>query len=201
MKDGGEAAEAKKNRLAEAVREVKNRAADRDDVVVELREASRSRLELLAAELAPVFADVPEDVDLFDFAISSGLQPRLWIDAVAHVDLARDRRTFRFVRDTRAGRVVLAESHAMPPVVDAVTTYVAERIVERERALDGTAAPVAVLPPTEAAPAEEWAAPAAPSRGNGFMSALGVLGFGVLFGLGLATVVFWDRLSATMFGG
>ena len=71
--------------LADAIRDVKNAAADRDDVVVELREASRMRLDLLAAELAPVFADVPADIDLFDFTISSGLQPRLWIDAVSHV--------------------------------------------------------------------------------------------------------------------
>ena len=56
------------------------------------------RLELLAAELAPVFADVPDDVDIFDFAVSSGLQPRLWIDAVSHVAMGRDRRTYRFLQ-------------------------------------------------------------------------------------------------------
>ena len=100
---------AQARRLADVIREVKNAAADRDDVVVELREASRTRLELMAAELAPLFAEVPADIDLFDFTISSGLQPRLWIDAVSHVAMARDRRTYRFVKDTRAGRVVLAE--------------------------------------------------------------------------------------------
>jgi hypothetical protein len=96
--------------LAAAIREVKNAAADRDDVVIEMREAERMRLELLAAELAPMIAEVPQDVDLFDFAISSGLQPRFWIDAVSFVGMGRDKRTFRFVRDTRLGRVVLAES-------------------------------------------------------------------------------------------
>ena len=70
-------------RLSDAIRDVKNAAADREDVVVELREATRMRLQLLAAELAPVFAEVPDDIDTFDFAISSGLQPRLWIDSVA----------------------------------------------------------------------------------------------------------------------
>ena len=58
-------------RLADAIRDVKNAAADREDVVVELREAQKVRLELLAAELAPIFADVPADAG-FDFAISSG---------------------------------------------------------------------------------------------------------------------------------
>src|SRR4051812_8494537 len=98
------------SRLGEAIREVKNAVADRDDVVVELREAQRMRLELLAAELAPIIIDVPDDAG-FDFAISSGLQPRLWVDAVSLVAMGRDRRLYRFVRDTRLGRVVLAESH------------------------------------------------------------------------------------------
>ena len=115
---------------------MKNAAADREDVVVELREAQKMRLELLAAELVPVFADVPADAG-FDFAISSGTQPRLWIDAVSHVTMGRDRRTYRFLRDTRLGRVVLAESLEIKPVADQVTRYIAERIVERQRMIDG----------------------------------------------------------------
>ena len=99
MSDAGEKAVAPDNvrRLADAVRDVKNAAADRGEVVVELREAQRTRLELLAAELKPVFDEVPAEIDSFDFAISSGLQPRLWIDAVSHVTMGRDRRTYRFL--------------------------------------------------------------------------------------------------------
>jgi hypothetical protein len=196
MTNGGD----KAGRLAQAVREVKNRLADRDDVVVELREASRVRLEMLAAELAPVFAEVPDGVDFFDFAVSSGLQPRLWVDAVAHVDLARDRRTYRFVRDTRLGPVVLAENHATAPVVEAVTAYVAERLVERERALEGVGLPApapreaVAQTTTGSAPADEGTLPEAPRR-SGFAAALGVLALGGLFGLGLAVVLFWDQLA------
>ena len=129
----------------DAIRDVKNAAADREDVVVELREAQKMRLELLAAELAPVFADVPADAG-FDFAISSGMQPRLWIDAVSHVTMGRDRRTYRFLRDTRLGRVVLAESLDIKPVADQVTRYIAERIVERQRMIDGDVEPVLAAP-------------------------------------------------------
>src|SRR5690606_3928977 len=68
-------------RLSQAIREIKNANADRGDVVVELREATRMRLELLAQELVDVFEEVPAEDDQFDFAISSGLQPRLWIDS------------------------------------------------------------------------------------------------------------------------
>ncbi|MCR9123485.1 MAG: hypothetical protein NXH91_14570 [Phyllobacteriaceae bacterium] len=121
-------------RLVDAVRQVKIAAAERNDVVVDMKEADRARLEILAQELRPVFDDVPADDERFDFAISSGLQPRLWIDATAHVMMGRDRRTYRFVRDTRLGRTILAEATAVEPVVSAVTTYIAERLHEREMA-------------------------------------------------------------------
>ena len=61
----------------------------------------------------------------------------MWIDAVSHVTMGRDRRLYRFLKDTRLGRVVLAESHDMKPVADQVIRYVAERIVERDRMLHG----------------------------------------------------------------
>ncbi|THF56130.1 hypothetical protein [Ollibium composti] len=186
-------------KLSDAVREVKNALADRDDVVVDLREAHRMRLDLLAAELAPVFADVPADNDSFDFAVSSGLQPRLWIDAVTHVAMGRDRRTYRFLKDTRIGRVVLAESADMKTVADHVTRYVAERVVERERLMEGGAEPAAGLSRptvTEAEPPMQLA-----GQGNaGFwptvFSTLGVVTAGALVGLALAALLFWDRLSA-----
>src|SRR5437868_6523899 len=130
MKDAGEKIDPSR-KLSDAIRDVKNAFADRDDVVVDMREAHRMRFDLLAAELAPVFADVPSDMDNFDFVVSSGLQPRLWIDAVSHVAMGRDRRTYRFLKDTRIGRVVLAESTDLKPVADAVTRYVAERSEER----------------------------------------------------------------------
>ena len=123
--------------LDEAIREVRINAAERGDVVVELREASRARMELLAAELEPTIQSVPADDDQFDFALSSGQNPRLFVDATAHIGLARDRMTYRFVRDSRLGRVVLEESRDLKVVADRVTRYVAERIVERQRMMDG----------------------------------------------------------------
>lgn len=138
-------------RLSDAIRDAKNIAADRDDVVVDMREASRIRLEILAAELEDVFAEVPAEDSMFDFAISSGLQPRLWIDAVAHVAMGRDKRSYRFVRDSRAGRVVLAETHDVNQAAEAVTRYIAERVVERERLLDGNVEPLMKAEPGTAA--------------------------------------------------
>lgn len=188
-------------RLSDAIRDVKNAAADRDDVVVDMREAHRMRLELLAADLAPVFADVPADIDMFDFAVSSGLQPRLWIDAVSHVAMGRDRRTYRFLKDTRVGRVVLAESTSMKPVADQVTRYVAERIVERQRMMEGGAEPAAALPAKP--PVYEAEAPLfQDTRKHGTtssaMSNLGLVAAGALVGLLVSAAIFWDRIAAML---
>ena len=168
--------------LSHAVRDVKNALADREDVVVDMRDAHRMRLELLAAELAAVFADVPDD------------------DAVSHVAMGRDRRTYRFLKDTRVGRVVLAESSDMKPVADKVTRYIAERIVERQRMLDG--ATEAAAPARNAVP-EALAPLHAPKRSK-IWAALGtglaLIAAGALFGLGISAVLFWDKVSAILFG-
>lgn len=204
------------HRLSDAIRAAKNAAADRDDVVVDMRDAERMRLELLAAELAPVIAEVPDEIDLFDFAISSGLQPRFWIDSVSHVGMGRDKRSYRFVKDARNGRVVLAESPDIRPVADAVTRYVAERIVERERMMEG-GAPVAYRPkveespetrPVQAAavtradvdpgPAVGATAEAAKARSGGWKAALWGLAIFLLGGLAGFSVMatqWWDQIT------
>jgi hypothetical protein len=178
-------------RLSEAIREVKNAAADRDDVVVEIRDASRVRLELLAQELQPVFDAVPVENDWFDFAISSGLQPRLWIDAISHVTLGRDRRTYRFLADTRLGRTVLAESPEIKPVADQVTRYVAERMVERQRLVEGTVEPVARL-----ATRAKWGSVYRPRRGwRALLHSSLLVAAGAFVGIVFAVAFFWDRLA------
>src|SRR6516164_8340152 len=136
-------------RLRDALRQARIEAADRTGVVVDLRDAEVARLEILNDALDPLFAQVPDHVDLFDRGISQGETPRLWIDVVAHVLMGRDKRIYRFVQDTRYGRIVLAESHDVPVIVKAVTDYVARRMVEREHALVATPAvpPVAAREP------------------------------------------------------
>jgi hypothetical protein len=160
-------------RLRDALRQARIEAADRAGVVVDLRDAEVARLEILNEALDPLFAQVPDTVDLFDRGISQGDTPRLWIDVVAHVLMGRDKRIYRFVQDTRFGRIVIAESHEVAAIVDAVTDYVARRMIEREHALVATPAP----------------APAAtekPRRSRFWTFALGfVVGAIALFGLAL----------------
>jgi hypothetical protein len=122
-------------RLREALRQARIESAERTGVIVDLRDAEIARLERLDEALDPLFAEIPDDIDMFDRGIGRGGPPRLWIDAVAHIDMGRDKRTYRFVQDGRYGRKILAESAEVGDLVEATTKYVARRIIEREQAL------------------------------------------------------------------
>src|ERR1700732_3171810 len=130
--------DARPMRLRDALRKARIEAADRTGVVVDLRDAEVARLEILNEALDPLFAQIPDTVDLFDRGISQGDTPRLWIDVVAHVVMGRDKRIYRFVQDTRFGRIVMPESPDVAGIVPAVTDYVSARTVEREHALVAT---------------------------------------------------------------
>jgi hypothetical protein len=128
--------------LKDAMRQARIASAERSGVVVDLRDAELARLELLNEGLDTLFEEIPSGVELFDRGISQGDTPRLWIDAVSHVVMGRDKRHYRFVMDGRYGRKLLAESTHIPDVVDAVTRYVAGRLIERERALTDNSIPL-----------------------------------------------------------
>ncbi len=122
-------------RLKVAVRQARIEVAERTSVVVDLRDAEAARLEILNEALDPIFAEIPPGIDLFDRGISRGDTPRLWLDAVVHVMMGHDKRVYRLVQDTSYGRRILEESGEVGPIVDAVTRYIARRLVERERSL------------------------------------------------------------------
>jgi len=109
-------------RLREALRKARVDQAERVGTVVDLQDAELARLELLNEALDPLFEEIPASIDLFDRGISRG-------------ETGRDKRVYRFLQDTRHGRKVLAETGNAVEAVDAVTRYVAQRMVERERAL------------------------------------------------------------------
>ena len=144
-----------KRTLTDAMRAIRIDEAERTGVVVALREADLARLEMLHDRLKPVLAEVPQGLDLFDVGITPGATPRLWIDMIAFVEVGRDRRTYRFLQDTRNGRRVMVESDDAGAVADRVTAYVARRLIERERLLalpPAATEPPAVLPPADLPP-------------------------------------------------
>jgi hypothetical protein len=130
-------------RLKEAMRQARVELAERSAVIVDMRNAEIARLELLDEALAPIFAEIPPGIELFDRGVVPGDPPRLWVDMIAHVVMGRDKRVYRFVQDTQYGRRVLAESGDIDDLVAAVTRYVARRLVERERMLEGDSALIA----------------------------------------------------------
>ena len=132
------ATETKETRVANltgAMRRARLANAERSGVLADLRDAEIARLEILRDHLEPVLAQAPKDCDLFDIGVSHGDRPRLFIDHVGFVEMGRDRRTYRFLQDTRHGRVTIGESDNVATVVEAITEYIAHRLIERERAL------------------------------------------------------------------
>lgn len=198
-------AEATPPSLKSAVRKARVDQAERSDVVSDLRRAELARLEMLQEAFRPILAQVPANVDLFDSGIVAGERPRLFIDMIAFVEMTHDRRTYRFVQETRNGRVTLAESERPDAIVQAMTDYIARRLVEREAALaadltsrhplsDATAAqrgakPVASAPVTDTRP--RWRRRAE----NALLFTIELLGAIVLFILVLGAIYFAWRLG------
>lgn len=121
--------------LRQAMRRARQDNAERAAVVADLRTARLGRLELLAEALKPLVAQIPADVDTFDVGLMPGANPRLFIDMIGFIEMGRDARVYRLLQDTRHGRTVLSESESVDTTVDAVTDYVARRLLERDKAL------------------------------------------------------------------
>jgi hypothetical protein len=121
--------------LTAAIRRARIEGAEQNQAVADLRDAEIARLQLLEEAVRPVIDKLPETIDLFDAGIAYGERPRLFIDMIGFVEMAHDRRTYRFLQDTRHGRVLIAEGDRLDKLVAAITNYIGRRLVERERAL------------------------------------------------------------------
>ncbi len=194
--------------LKSAIRAARLDEAERAQAVGDLRGAEIARLQLLSEAIEPVLRQVPADVDMFDAGIvAGGERPRLFIDMISFVEMGRDRRSYRFLQDTRHGRLVLSDTESLGAMTAAVTQYIARRMVEREQTLasllgDGTIPRPPAKPP--APPSPPPATPLPPARGAGrprgavrrhtmralriCIDALGVLTLAGLFWLGLQYV-------------
>ena len=147
-------------RLRDALRQARIEAADRTGVVVDLRDAEVARLEILNEALDPLFAQIPGR----GRPVRSRHQPGRNAAAV-------DRRRRACADGPRQAHLPLRAGHPFRPhrargiprgrrvIVDAVTDYVARRMIEREHALVAT--PIAGAEPVEESRA---AAASGPSR-------------------------------------
>lgn len=173
--------DAEPSRLRDALRKARQTEVDRSDVIVDLREAEIARLELLQDALSDVFEEIPEGNDLLECALIPGTPPRLWIDVLGHVVMGRDKRTYRFLKDTRHGRQVILETTSLDEMSARVTDYVAHRLIERERALESDVEGRSVVS-LASAPPPEAAAPEKPAARVGRGSLLAAFVLGVLVG-------------------
>lgn len=183
--------------LATAMRRARLDNAEHASAVADVRLAGIGRLEILAEALAPVVAQTPEDVDIFDVAISPGEKPRLFIDQIGFVEMDRDQRTYRLLQDTRHGRVTLCESDDLDTIVDASTTYMAYRLIEREKALAADYASGGAGPLRDRIAERRREADATPTTGamserlfRAFLFFVEFLGSAAFFGL-LAALALW----------
>ena len=126
-------------RLKDALRKARVDQAERTAVVVDLHDAEVARLELLDEALDPCSRRSPKR-SICSIAASAGGRRRACGSTPSPMSaMGRDKRMYRFLQDTRYGRRVLAESGNIPEIVEAVTKYLAQRLIERERALaDGS---------------------------------------------------------------
>lgn len=183
--------------------------AERGEALAEVRGAEIARLEMLSDVVHPEIEALPHASDLFDFVLTQGSRPRLFIDLIGFIEMGHDRRTYRFLQDTRHGRLVLAESDRIDTMAATVRHYVAGRIIERESALasdqtvekaaTGLAArraahPAASGPPATVAETPKASPPVRPVRRQGLMTRLmmfvveflgvialvGLVGYGVM---------------------
>jgi hypothetical protein len=119
--------------LKRVVREVRIARAERNDVAANVGEAEQAQLERLGDALEGVFQELPQDHEQLLLGLLPGKPPRFWVDATSFVTVVGDERQYVFAKDTRLGRTVLAQSSDAEAIADAVTRYVAERMVERNR--------------------------------------------------------------------
>ena len=181
--------------LSAALRTARIEEAERSQVLGDLRDAEMARLDLLREMMEPVLAQIPPEAHLFDTGIVPGEHPRLFIDMIAFVEMARDRRTYRFLQDRRDGRVVLAETDSVGTMLRALTAYIARRLVEREKMLAGltdglSGGSAAHGKPEPSAPVPEKAAPRRAAAGIArtlrlLIDGLGLVALGGLVWLGL----------------
>jgi len=119
--------------LRDAIRKARLEEAERLDASADRRDGEIARLELLKAELEPVFAELPSHDDRFALALVPSRPARLWIDLFTYVAVDDVAGTYLFVRNSEAGRRTLYSSNNIAEVADRITRYIAHEVVRRER--------------------------------------------------------------------
>jgi hypothetical protein len=117
----------------EALRQARIAESAHLDAVLDIRDAQTLRLQALKLDLAGLIEGHAEAKKFFDLAVVPGDPPRLWIDLITAVVMDPNPRTYRLIQDTQDGRETLFETENRSEMVEKITTYMAHRMVMRER--------------------------------------------------------------------
>ena len=119
--------------LSGALRKARLAEAAHFEAVLGIKDSKSLRLQVLKDEIAPVIAATPEAASVFDLALVPGEPPRLWIDLISFVEMEPDYRTYRLQQDNQGGREALFETANRAEMLGYLKTYLAHRMVARER--------------------------------------------------------------------
>ena len=119
--------------LSGALRKARLAEAAHFEAVLGIKDSKSLRLQVLKDEIAPVIAATPEAASVFDLALVPSEPPRLWIDLISFVEMEPDYRTYRLQQDNQGGREALFETANRAEMLDYLKTYLAHRMVARER--------------------------------------------------------------------
>ena len=119
--------------LSGALRKARLAEAAHFEAVLGIKDSKSLRLQVLKDEVAPLIAATPEAANVFDLALVPGEPPRLWVDLISFVVMEPDYRTYRLQQDNQAGREVLFETSDRAEMLNYLKTYLAHRMIARER--------------------------------------------------------------------
>lgn len=127
--------------LSGALRKARLAEAAHFEAVMGIKDSKSLRLQVLKDDIAPLIAATPEAANIFDLALVPGEPPRLWVDLISFVVMEPDYRTYRLLQDNQGGREALFETADRAEIVNYLKTYLAHRMIARERQI-AHAAPV-----------------------------------------------------------
>jgi hypothetical protein len=119
--------------LSGALRKARLAEAAHFEAVLGIRDSKSLRLQALKDDLTPVVSATPEAAKIFDLALVPGESPRLWVDLISSVVMEPDYRTYRLLQDNQSGRETLHETENRYEMLDFLKSYMAHRMIVRER--------------------------------------------------------------------
>ena len=127
--------------LSGALRKARLAEAAHFEAVLGIRDSKSLRLQALKDDLSPAIRATPDASKIFDLALVPGEPPRLWVDLISSVVMEPDYRTYRLVQDNQGGREILFESVDREETLNFLKSYMAHRMIARERLVASATAP------------------------------------------------------------